>query len=159
MTDRDQDDERGLASASLPRRLTMNPVFRERLYELRKLMLSLPEERVELSSWRAFKNEDSREHMPSDAELLSCNALACAAGWACAHPPFKAEGLTFQDDLPTYKGYRHFYALEEFFGTGTSCLFWQYSDYIPVGASDLSARDLVVARIDEFLESCNESLP
>lgn len=62
----------------------------ERLRELYALMQGIPDNRVNLFSWRTYGT--------SDHEMLShsCGALACAVGWACIYPPFMEQGLSWK---------------------------------------------------------------
>jgi hypothetical protein len=72
-------------------------VGQERLRELYAMLAGVPDERFHLHSWR--------EGGLSNEVLLSegCGTAACAVGWACAYPPFKAQGLSFDRAWPTFE--------------------------------------------------------
>ena len=103
----------------------MGAVHIERLRALYAMIAGIPEERIELETWRS---RSVNSHDPNwgkevtNKDLLSqdCGTLACAVGWACAHPEFQKQGLRW-DGGPIYRrrdGLRRFgwEAVESFFG-------------------------------------------
>lgn len=104
----------------------MKAIHIERLRALYAMIAGIPEERIELETWRsrAFKPNDpdwSKEVTNKDLLSQDCGTLACAVGWACAHPEFQKQGLSWYGGSPTYlrrDGLRGFgwYAVESFFG-------------------------------------------
>ena len=103
----------------------MGAVHIERLRALYAMIAGIPEERIELETWRArpIKPHDpdwSKEVTNKDLLSQDCGTLACAVGWACAHPEFQKQGLGW-DGSPVYRpkgGRRRFGwdAAESFFG-------------------------------------------
>lgn len=97
----------------------------ERLRALYAMIAGIPEERIELETWRSrvVKPNDpdwSKEVTNKDLLSQDCGTLACAVGWACAHPEFQKQGLKW-DGTPIYRrrdGLRRFgwEAVESFFG-------------------------------------------
>lgn len=103
----------------------MQAVHIERLRALYAMIAGIPKERIELETWRSrvVKPNDpdwSKEVTNKDLLAQDCGTLACAVGWACAHPEFQKQGLRW-DGGPVYRrrgGLRRFHwdAVESFFG-------------------------------------------
>lgn len=76
----------------------------------------VPADHFDLREWR--EGDDGRN--VSDGDLLNheCGTVACAVGWACALPEFKAEGLSYDGAMPDFKGSTHFCAVNDFFEIG-----------------------------------------
>lgn len=92
----------------------------ERLGMLYAMMAGVPDERVNLATWRGKLNRESDKNLFED-----CGTTACAVGWACAYPPFKRMGLHWsrQDDGfggPTYQNEFSWTAVGRFFGISES---------------------------------------
>lgn len=65
------------------------PVYNKDRLEAAYLILSgIPEDHINLGSWKSFKTTDG---LPRKAN--NCNTIACGAGWLMAHPDMKALGL------------------------------------------------------------------
>jgi hypothetical protein len=62
----------------------------ENLRTLYAVMVGIPGRAVDLDTWRGTYNNASDERL-----LKDCGTAACAVGWACAYPEFKAQGLGF----------------------------------------------------------------
>ena len=103
----------------------MGAVHIERLRALYAMIAGIPEERIELETWRSrlvkpYDPDWSKEVTNKNLLAQDCGTLACAVGWACAHPEFQKQGLRW-DGSPTYRcggGVRRFGwdAVESFFG-------------------------------------------
>ena len=86
----------------------------ERLLELLKMLGTIPNDNLDLSSWTF---EDPKDK--SQQHLIDCGTTCCAVGWACSHPPFIDEGLHWSyeyDHTPTYLEHSTWDAVEAFFG-------------------------------------------
>ncbi len=84
-------------------------MYRTRLIQLREMLESIPDERINLIHWRS-------KYSLTDTELFTeCNTTACLLGWACAYPPFKAQGLEYKHGVPCYKEHINIAAAKEFF--------------------------------------------
>lgn len=59
----------------------------ERIRTLYAVMAGIPAEKVNLGTWRSS--------MQTNELLESCGTTGCAVGWACAYPPFQAQGLDY----------------------------------------------------------------
>lgn len=104
----------------------MGAVHIERLRALYAMIAGIPEERIELETWRSrsvnsYDPNWSKEVTNKDLLSQDCGTLACAVGWACAHPEFQKQGLGWDGGSPTYRhrdGLRGFGwdAVESFFG-------------------------------------------
>lgn len=89
------------------------PKGNERLRTLYAIMGGVPDEKVDMDNWRAGAWEDSAL-IDTD-----CRTSACAVGWACAYPEFKAQGLSFDGAPLLITGRRRvggWGAVEAFFG-------------------------------------------
>lgn len=98
----------------------MQAVHIERLRALYAMIAGIPEERIELETWRsrAFKpNDPDWSNEVTNKDLLSqdCGTSACAVGWACAHPEFQKQGLRW-GETPVYQRRFGWDAVESFFG-------------------------------------------
>ena len=76
----------------------MQAVHIERLRALYAMVAGIPEERIELETWRSrivkpYDPNWSKEVTNKDLLSQDCGTLACAVGWACAHPEFQKQGL------------------------------------------------------------------
>ena len=118
-----------------------------RLTTLAKFLRTVPEKKFDLTSWR-----DS--HRTTDDELRdpTCNTAACAVGWACSLPEFKAEGLGFKGgpyqshgELGNTYGWP---AVREFFflDSEQANYLFDFSSYERNNATD------VADRIDKFVK-------
>ena len=104
----------------------MEAVHIERLRALYAMIAGIPEERIELETWRArivkpYDPNWSKEVTNKDLLSQDCGTLACAVGWACAHPEFQKQGLGWYGGSPIYRrrgGLRRlgWEAVESFFG-------------------------------------------
>ena len=112
----------------------------ERVRELYAMLIGLPESQFDLSVWRrGAVNGDIfvSTSKVTDKQLLDneCGAVACAIGWACAYPPFKAQGLRFMiGESYGVPGLAHgspfqrsFQAAEDFFGLRNDEALWLFS--------------------------------
>ena len=93
----------------------------ERLRTLYAMIAGIPEERIELETWRsrAVKPNDpdwSKEVTNKDLLSQDCGTLACAVGWACAHPEFQKQCLGWDGGSPIYRRRFGWEAVESFFG-------------------------------------------
>lgn len=100
---------------------------RERLTELHKLLLSIPEGKFNINFWARGKDGQG-SFTKEEAEAFSledCSTAACALGWAASHPPFMEQGLslvTLHEDerayslCPGFEGVDCYEAGAEFFG-------------------------------------------
>lgn len=84
----------------------------QRLRTLYAVLNGLPESKVNVSTWRVA---NGRNDVSDDLLLHSCGTTGCAVGWACAYPPFQAEGLEFMSGMPYFKGRNAWDAVIEFF--------------------------------------------
>lgn len=104
----------------------MLQVYAERFKELYAMLDGLPSTKVDLKGWRYDSTAKSDYiRRVSDKELLEeCGTAACAVGWACAYPPFMAQGLHWSyNNYPIYRAnaqetYSSWGAVEQFFGLG-----------------------------------------
>lgn len=92
------------------------PEGNERLRTLYAVMGGVPDEKVDMTNWRGGLGT-WLDHGLLDTD---CGTNACAVGWACAYPEFKAQGLRY-DGTPEFKksdGTTFYYwtAVENFFG-------------------------------------------
>lgn len=121
----------------------MQAVHIERLRALYAMIAGIPKERIELERWRSrvVKPNDpdwSKEVTNKDLLAQDCGTLACAVGWACAHPEFQKRGLRW-DGSPVYRhkgGLRRFGwdAVESFFGIRYGLAMFLFSvENIPYG--------------------------
>jgi hypothetical protein len=72
---------------------------KERLLKLATFLDTVPGPKFDLTHWRSKPNRYSNPALAyevSDADLLDpeCGTTACAVGWACTIPEFKAAGLS-----------------------------------------------------------------
>lgn len=111
---------------------TVTPELRDhRLRTLYQMMSGIPESVIYMNCWRDAGRDSAVPAVPklTDRALLrrtvkdpECGTTACALGWACAYPEFKAAGLKFSTHLgyPVFKGggqYRYYHeAGAAFFG-------------------------------------------
>ena len=98
----------------------------ERLSELLKMLGTIPNDNLDLSSW-AFENLKDK----SQPQLIECGTIYCAVGWACSHPPFISQGLRWSYDydiVPTYLEHSSWDAVEAFFGINTAVAVWLFSE-------------------------------
>lgn len=66
----------------------------ERLTILAKFLETVPDDKLNMLSWR--NNVAKNDVEVSDEDLIhDCNTTACAMGWACTIPEFKEAGLTY----------------------------------------------------------------
>lgn len=80
---------------------TTHPVGIERLRELYSMLWGVPKESLDLGSWRTIKHKGATSrNFLQKATQPGCGTTACAVGWACAYPPFQAQGLGFSDSTP-----------------------------------------------------------
>lgn len=86
----------------------MQQVHIERLRDLYAIMAGIPDDVVDLDTWRQCNYDDER--------LKSCGTTACAVGWACAYPGFQAEGLFYDGCGPRFAVLESWSAVEAFFG-------------------------------------------
>ena len=76
-------------------------VLAERLRELYALVDGVPSVRFSMSSWRRNPYGKQRYRVgyvtavSDEALLTDKDSCGCAVGWACAYPPFIAQGLSF----------------------------------------------------------------
>jgi len=61
----------------------------ERLRSLYSMMQGIPDERVELWTWRPY----GATKLNDDEFVHSCKTVGCAVGWACSFPEFMEQGL------------------------------------------------------------------
>lgn len=85
----------------------MGAVHIERLRTLYAMIAGIPKERIELETWRSrlvkpYDPDWSKEVTNKDLLSQDCGTLACAVGWACAHPEFQKQGLRW-DVSPVYR--------------------------------------------------------
>ncbi len=69
-----------------------------RLTELLELIRAVDPAKLDLSEWREriVGEQPVYPGAISDKDLINdCGTIACAVGWACAHPPFKEQGLLY----------------------------------------------------------------
>lgn len=126
---------------------------KERLKHLVEILKDLPEEKLDLTSWR----RSEKSTYVNDEELHTCGTTACVVGWACADPLFKAQGLSYSGIEPKYvieggkvTGWE---AVTEFFGISdyqASHLF--FSHHYP----DNATPEAVIDRIEVMLTKENE---
>jgi hypothetical protein len=93
-----------------------------------------------------------REVSPEHFDLWSwdCGSAACAVGWACRDPQMQAEGLRMFNNIPSYRFFSAWPAVEEFFdltGYQAEQLFLA-SRYMQVRPTPQD----VIARIEKLLE-------
>ena len=71
-------------------------VGNERLRTLYAMMVGIPSQEVNLDAWRRSRTDGKVD----DNALFEhkCGTTACAIGWACAYPEFKAAGLKAGED-------------------------------------------------------------
>ena len=105
----------------------MNDLGRKRLMILAGFLSHIPEHRLDMRHWIVpnFSNSievfyGERRYSPFLAEgldnLLKCDTVACAAGWACTIQEFREDGLTqSRTGSPVFGGLTAFSALEDFF--------------------------------------------
>lgn len=122
--------------------MTTKPALNvERLRELYAMLIGLPTGQFDLNVWRRSVVKTGVSLLSTtkvtDRQLLEneCGAVACAIGWACAYPPFKAEGLRFKIGrnlgLPSFKKGRSFQSsfrgVEKFFGLSSDEALWLFA--------------------------------
>jgi hypothetical protein len=104
----------------------------------------VPERNFNLAFWRGGYEQ-------SDTALLNhkCGTTACAVGWACAMPEFKAEGLRDAAGAPVYMGHGGWDAVEAFFDLsyGESVALFSLDHY-----TDSPEPWEVADRIEQFIE-------
>lgn len=92
----------------------------ERLKTLYSVIDGIPSQFIDMNDWRQKEDDDGFvTTYVSDDNLLkhNCGTAACAAGFACAYPKFKKQGLKYKEEgYPTYKGSNGFNAMRSFFG-------------------------------------------
>ena len=119
----------------------------ERLLELLKLLDTIPNDNLDLSTW-AF--EDPRDK--SQQQLVDCGTTCCAVGWACSHPPFIDEGLHWShksEPMPAYLKHSSWNAVEAFFEINNAVATWLFDvDSYPSEYSIQNVRQ----RIEEIIE-------
>lgn len=114
---------------------------RIRLAILAKFLLTVPEEKFSLQTWK-------------------CGTTACAVGWACTIPEFKEEGLSYYDEsnqhfAPKYKGEWHFDAVDEFFDISYRDSLWLFG----ADQDGYNTPIQVVARICDLMKLSDEGFP
>lgn len=83
----------------------------ERMRTLYAMLAGIPMDAIDLYYWR--DGYDQTDH----ALLHNCDSIACAIGWACAYPPFVAEGLRWDNffNTPAYQSTTNWTAISDFF--------------------------------------------
>jgi len=120
----------------------------ERLLELLKLLDTIPNDNLDLSTWAFFEDIEDR----SQQQLIDCGTTCCAVGWACSHPPFMSQGLRWSGTLvpsPTYLKHSSWDAVEAFFEINNAVAIWLFSE--SSYPSEYSIQD-VRQRIKEIIE-------
>ena len=103
---------------------------KQRLQTLANFLRTVPPERFDLENWRSAPHTS----LPiTDEDLKTCGTTACAVGWACSMPAFKAEGLYYNGHMPVYapvdaQPLSYWRAVEEFFGLSYIEARWLFSD-------------------------------
>ena len=102
----------------------MNDKGRKRLMILAGFLPHVPEHRLNMRYWIDPRNSPPPINdtiFPSfEAEgldnLLQCDTIACAAGWACTIQEFREDGLIqYSTGSPIFEGLTAFEALQDFF--------------------------------------------
>ena len=124
----------------------MQAVHIERLRALYAMVAGIPKERIELEAWRSrlvksYDSNWSKEVTNKDLLSQDCGTLACAVGWACAHPEFQKQGLRW-DEVPVYRRRFGWDAVESFFGIHYGLAMFLFSvENIPYG--DVKSRAVI----------------
>ena len=112
---------------------------KQRLQTLANFLRTVPPEKFDLENWRSAPHtsgttdEDPHTSLPiTDEDLKTCGTTACAVGWACSMPAFKAEGLYYNDHMLVYapvdaQPLSYWRAAEEFFGLSYIEARWLFS--------------------------------
>lgn len=127
---------------------------KERLQTLADFLKTpLPQEKFDIESWRSGLNTTDR-----GLRAVSCNTVACAVGWACAIPEFKALGLKYKQGpwtgRPNFKGNDGWDAVTNFFDLRYSDCFYLFDADSYPNAYETTALE-VVTRIEEFIANGN----
>lgn len=101
---------------------------KQRLQTLANFLRTCAPEKFDLENWRSAPHTLS----PTDEDLNTCGTTACAVGWACSMPEFKAEGLYYNGHMPVYapvdaQPLSYWRAVEEFFGLSFIEARWLFS--------------------------------
>lgn len=124
----------------------MEAVHIERLRALYAMIAGIPKERIELETWRSrivkpYDPNWSKEVTNKDLLSQDYGTLACAVGWACAHPEFQKQGLRW-GETPVYQRRFGWDAVERFFGIHYGLAMFLFSvENIPYG--DVKSRAVI----------------
>jgi hypothetical protein len=119
----------------------------ERLKELTKLLSTIPETNFNLSAWSRGEN---LKNIPQQ-QLIDCETVCCAVGWACSHPPFIEQGLHWDKcDYPAYENSTSWSAVEAFFDIPTEVAEYLFLDD-SYCTDDATPQD-VIDRINDIIE-------
>lgn len=91
----------------------MSSVAIERLTMLRNQLATLTDEQLDMHDWMSVE----------EPKIDDCGTVACALGWACLLPEFKAQGLTLEHPsgapFPTFRTdgevFHNYKAAQKFF--------------------------------------------
>lgn len=123
---------------------------KERLTLLADFLMEVPVKQFEMFAWRAGRDCDDETLMQH-----KCGTSACAVGWACAMPEFKAEGLHYALNGPVYGPDDAWNAVRMFFGL-------QYHEATALFSSDSYEDNVapvdVATRIRLFMRDPEEAL-
>lgn len=130
----------------------MTEVGNKRLQKLADFLKIVDEAQFDLRDWRSDGFDmDNPEHS-------SCGSTACAVGWACTIPEFRAEGLTIGGSgSPSYRTeavtYEHWYAVQAFFGLscGESYELFSALEYEDDSGKVIATPADVIKRIEDLL--------
>ena len=130
----------------------MNTLYKDRLITLGDFLVTVPDERFDLESWRNNGQEDTFHDYDIDDEALKmdCGTTGCAVGWACTIPEFKEAGLSYVNSTINYGSLKSFQAVAEFFGvsyTEAVYLFSQVSYKVNASPYDVAERLYKVAGV------------
>lgn len=119
------------------------------------IIRGIPEERFDLETWqtRMAPGGWPRDTGIQKINHISCNTIACAAGWLSLHPDIQARGMQVNraSGCPMFQGHWGYAAYAKFFGITedeSEALFKQRQG--PTGPA-ISDRDLWVSRALELL--------
>ena len=111
-----------------------NPVEKQRLRQLCRVLESIPDEAFDLRDW---------------ARNGSCDSVACAVGWAMRDPWFREEGLgRAKKRSPAFAGQSGWRAVRDFFGLSREQAF----ELFHAGRYETPNRAAVLARLREFAD-------
>lgn len=143
----------------------------ERLRTLYSVIAGIPSKVIEMDRWRVGPHQENsdKKFIRSAVKTITkneksnpydCGTSACALGWACAYPEFKAQGLKFKNGSPSFReasvdswGWQDGFEVgSKFFGishTEASHLF------VPVSNNDVDHKKVFLNRLRSLLVKKN----